>query len=204
MTPDMPVYPGKGQPVIRPAATIDKNGYREMFLQLDGHTGTHIDAPAHMLPDGRMLDDFPASKFTGKAVVIHVPGNVHSIDLEFLEPCQEQIQSSDFVLFHTGWGDLWGSAEYLRGFPVLSEEAAKWLVTLALKGIGLDAISVDPVESETYAIHHILFNADMVIIENLVFPPELDSSTGTFYCFPLKFNHADGSPVRAVLEIAHP
>jgi kynurenine formamidase len=201
MSPDMPVYPGKGQPVIKTAATIETDGYREMSLHLDGHTGTHIDSPAHMLVNGRMLNDFPVSGFSGKAVVIPVPEDVAEIGPEFLAPYEEQIRNSSFVLFNTGWSRYWGSDKYFRNFPVLTEQAANWLVTFNLKGIGIDAISVDPVESTTWAIHHILFRHEMVIVENLIFPENYASGLGVFHCFPLSFMNADGSPVRAVLEI---
>jgi arylformamidase len=203
MHSEMPVYPGKGQPVIGPAASIEKDGYREMRLELDGHTGTHMDAPAHMLSNGKMLNDFPISKFTGNAVIIPVESPTSTIDVQFIQPYEKDIQNSDFVLFRTGWSKYWGTNDYLRGFPVLSEQAAKWLTTFQLKGIGLDAISVDPVKSTTFAVHHILFQSDMVIVENLVFPENLQNRLGHFHCFPLKFGEADGSPVRAVMEVSN-
>lgn len=201
MHSDMPVYPGKQQPLIAPAATIETDGYREMRLEIDGHTGTHIDAPAHMLPNGKMLTDYPVSKFTGKAFILLVEEGKEYIEITDLKAYEKEIVSSDFVLFHTGWGRFWGTNDYLKGFPVLSEDAAKWLTTFHLKGIGIDTISVDPVESETWAVHHILFQNDLIIIENLIFPETLLHGSGQFHSFPLKFGAADGSPVRAVIMV---
>lgn len=201
MDSEMPVYPGKVQPLIKTAASIEKDGYREMRLELHGHTGTHMDAPAHMLPKGKMLNDFPISKFTGKAVIIPVKSATATIDVQFIQLYEKDIQDSDFVLYKTGWSKYWGTDDYLRGFPVLSEKAAKWLTTFQLKGIGVDAISVDPVESTTFDVHHILFQSDMIIVENLVFPENLRNRSGHFHCFPLKFGEADGSPVRAVIMV---
>lgn len=201
MHSEMPVYPGKGQPLIETAASIEKDGYREMRLELDGHTGTHMDAPAHMLSNGKMLNDFPISKFTGKAVIIPVDNSIPIIEIANLQEYTSEIRQADFVLFRTGWSKYWGTDDYLRGFPVLSEQAAKWLTTFQLKGIGLDAISVDPVESTTFEVHHILFQSDMVIVENLVFHENLRNRLGHFHCFPLNYKNADGSPVRAVITI---
>ncbi len=196
----MPVYPSKGQPVITPAATIETDGYREMRLELDGHTGTHIDAPAHMLANGKMLTDFPVSKFKGKAFIISMKSKKDCIGISDLKGFEKGIGSSDFVLFRTSWSIYWGYKEYLKGFPVLSQDAAKWLTTFNLKGIGVDAISVDPVETTDWPVHFILFRSEMVIVENLIFPENLENSSGMFYCFPLKYNNSDGSPVRAVFE----
>lgn len=197
----MPVYPGKGQPVIKPVVSIEKDGYREMRLELDGHTGTHMDAPAHMMPNGKMLNDYPVSKFTGKVVIIPVGHSVSLIEIANLQEYKTEIRQAEYVLFKTGWSKYWGTNDYLKGFPVLSDQAAKWLTTFQLKGIGVDAISVDPVESTTFDVHHILFQSDLVIVENLKFPESLMNRPGHFHCFPLKLGEADGSPVRAVIFI---
>ena len=60
ITLEMPVYPGTEPPRLTAACTMEKDGFRETLLEMYSHTGTHMDAPAHMLPNGRTLDDFPA------------------------------------------------------------------------------------------------------------------------------------------------
>ena len=67
---DMPVYPGTEQPRLTTACTIEEAGYRETLLHMFSHTGTHMDAPAHMLPEGTILDSYDAEKFTGTALVV--------------------------------------------------------------------------------------------------------------------------------------
>ena len=42
---DMPVYPGTEPPVLKPANTYEKDGFRETLLSLYSHTGTHVDPP---------------------------------------------------------------------------------------------------------------------------------------------------------------
>lgn len=70
ITPEMPVYPGTEPPRLTAACTMEKDGFRETLLQMYSHTGTHMDAPAHMLPNGRTLDDFPAETFAGRGFVV--------------------------------------------------------------------------------------------------------------------------------------
>ena len=36
------------------------------------HTGTHLDAPAHIISGGKLLDDFPLSSFMGKTVKVDI------------------------------------------------------------------------------------------------------------------------------------
>ncbi len=194
----MPVYPGRPQPVIVMAADIENEGYRELTLGFDGHTGTHMDAPAHMLQDGKTLDQFPVSHFHGDAVLIAIPEGTTVIGISMLEPFRERITSADYVLLVTGWSKYWGTDSYLTGFPVLSEEAILWLTSFSLKGIGIDAISIDSPDSERWPNHHIIFESGCVIVENLLFPPGFIPDRCTFFCLPLLVERSDGVPVRAI------
>ena len=197
---ESPVYPGNDSPEFLPAATIAAEGYRETHLSFDSHVGTHIDAPAHMLEDGKTLDRLPLEAFSGKAIIITIPGQTCFIEKKFLKTYRQALTQVDFVLFRTGWGNRWGSSEYFKDFPVLTPEAVEWLLAFPLKGIGFDAISADPVESTQWVNHFAIFKKGLIIIENLVFPDELKDSTGHFSCYPISFKNADGSPVRAVYE----
>ena len=71
---DMPVYPGTEQPVLTTACTIREAGYRETLLHMYSHTGTHMDAPAHMIEGGKTLDTFPAEAFVGPGLALDCRG----------------------------------------------------------------------------------------------------------------------------------
>jgi len=53
-----PVFPGDIAPQISSAFTIEKNGFNEKKLFLYLHTGTHVDAPYHVLKSGKASDKF--------------------------------------------------------------------------------------------------------------------------------------------------
>jgi arylformamidase len=199
ISPDMPVYPGTEPPMFSTACTIEGIGFMEKKITLYSHTGTHMDAPSHIIPGAKTLDQMPPDRFVGKGAVVDIRGNNGSaIDIELLKPHQGRIEGSEFLLLHTGWGDLWGEEAYLNGFPVLSHDAAAWLAGFSLKGIGADTISADEAESTTFPIHTIFLKRDIVIIENLTNLGALPDTEFVFTCFPLKIEEADGSPVRAV------
>lgn len=196
---DMPVYPGTTMPKITQSAEIPRHGYNEKMLKIPTHIGTHIDAPAHIRPDGKTLDKFPADRFFGRAAVIELSGlNGDPIAREYLQEFQEIFDNHEFILFNSGWDRHWGRPEYYEHFPVLSAKAAGWVSERGLKGIGLDVCSADPVGSEDLLIHNILLGAGLVIVENLTGLQLLPPEGFYFSCLPLKIHQADGSPVRAV------
>lgn len=194
----MPVYPGTKPPKLTPVTTLDHDGFAETLMTLYSHTGTHLDAPAHMAIDGLTLDQMEVDRFIGPAVCIDVRQVGAYITLEDLIPYQEAIVEADFVLLCTGWSEKWDSQGYFTGYPVLEEAAANWLAAHSLKGIGVDAISVDPTDGNEFANHGILFGACLFIIENLKNLDQIVGRTTLLTCLPINYDKADGAPVRAV------
>jgi kynurenine formamidase len=196
---DMPVYPGTASPRLERANTLERDGFRETLLTMVSHTGTHMDAPAHMRRDGATLDRLAADRFVGPAVLWDVsePGR-RRIEASELEAIGDRLPLGGFLILRTGWSRHWGKREYFEGFPCLTEEAARWLGRFGLKGVGVDAISVDPVESTTFDVHGVLFERGEVILENLTHLEALPGEPFLLAALPLRFVDADGSPVRAV------
>jgi arylformamidase len=195
----VPVYPGTERPSINQIYTIREHGYAETKLNLLSHHGTHMDAPAHMILNGKTLDQFEPGQFYGKALCIDCTNAKNAvIDLLLIQLYESKIKMVDFVLLKTAWSDKWGTEDYFERFPVLSKEACTWLGKFNLKGIGLDTISLDAIDTSDFANHQIILGKGMVIIENLTNLNFLGNEIFTFSSFPLKYINADGAPVRAV------
>ena len=196
----MPAYPGTKEPEITVANTVENDGFKETELNILTHTGTHIDCPAHIFKDGKTITGFTPDTFIGNAFVIDCrtvkPGE--KIPAGILQQIPEKTDPPDFILFCTGWDKYWSDTQYFSGFPVMSEELARALLSYNLKGTGIDAVSVEPVNDENLEIHHILLSKELILIENLTNLDSLTGKTFTFCCFPLKLADCDGSPVRAV------
>ncbi|MCL6612938.1 MAG: cyclase family protein [Peptococcaceae bacterium] len=195
----MPCYPGTGPPSFAPASTIERDGFTEKRITLLTHTGTHLDAPAHIFPGAATLDRIAPENFCGPAAVLDFTGfRRRTVGPADLEPHRPAVEKSEFVLLRTGWSKLWGSGEYFRNFPVLSPEGARWFRGFNLKGLGVDAVSVDALENGDFPVHKILLQRGLIIVENLTNLDSLPENGFHFCCFPLKLEGADGSPVRAV------
>lgn len=199
--PHMPVYPGTEPPSLVPANSYEKDGFRETKLSIYSHTGTHIDAPAHLFADKKTLDDFPASQFVGKALVIdcrHL-GAAEAITLAELAPYGNAVHEVDFLLFCTGWDKYWGTPAYFGDYPCIDGDVLALILAGNYKGIGFDVISLDAMHHDPLGRHRILFSQKEIInIENLKDLHLLGSEPVMFACLPLKVENADGCPARAV------
>lgn len=135
---DMPVFPGTEQPIFEKANTLEKDGFQEAKITMYSHTGTHIDAPAHMLSSGPYLDNLEVEHFIGNAIILDFSnGKIKLIDVDNLKPYEEKIKNVEFIIIKTGWSKYWGDKKYYVDFPSLSEEAAKWLLGFNLRELEL-------------------------------------------------------------------
>lgn len=198
--PNMPVFPGTEPPQLSPASTFEKDGFRETLLTMYSHTGTHMDAPAHVRVDGITLDKFPADKFVGKALVIDCSdlseGDI--IDISYINKYKNIIDEAEFILFRTNWDKYWDTEKYYGKFPVINDEVADFLINSNKKGIGLDVISIEEIESEDLPMHHKILKNNLVIIENLCNLDQIGNNLFTFCALPLKFINSDGASIRAI------
>ncbi|MFV0438701.1 MAG: cyclase family protein [Desulfopila sp.] len=200
--PSMTVFPGSERPEIVVVSTLAQDGFRESRMTITSHCGTHLDAPAHMLSDGRTLDGYPIDKFYGKACIYrHLYSRSPVIGVGDLQTIENLLELADFLLIVTGWDSYWGTVRYLRNFPVLDQAAAGWLRQFSLKGIGLDTISADPIDTDDCHIHRLLLASDCLIIENLRGVTRLPGDGCLLQCFPLALAGADGAPARVVAMI---
>jgi arylformamidase len=198
---DMPVYPGTQGPELFPAWTVEKDGFAEAIIRLGSHTGTHVDAPAHLFKGGACLDSYPIESFRGIGRSVDLRNiNGPEIGRTNIEHLCCTLESTDFLLLNTGWSERWGTAAYFKQHPVLSMEAAKWLSGFNLKAVGLDNSSADRFDSTSFPIHKCLLEKGILIIENLAHLDRLPAGDFQLTCLPLKLAQADGAPVRAMAE----
>ncbi len=201
IAPVMPVYPGTEPPTFKPVGTAGVDGFRETLLTLYSHTGTHIDAPAHLFENGLTLDQLPIEHFVGKAVAIDCRqiGDEEEITLQCLMAASDRLEEVEFILFNTGRSQRWGHADYFSSFPVISMEVAGWIAERGLKGIGVDVISIDPVMDEMLPRHRKILQANKtILIENLCCLDKVGADVFTLCVLPLKTINADGAPARAI------
>lgn len=198
---EMTVFPGTEMPKLINTSNYEKGGFRETSISIYSHVGTHMDPPAHIYPDRTTLDEFPASQFVGKGLVIDCRdlNEGEDITLECILKYGEKAEKVDFLLFNTGWDKYWGTDKYFGDYPCVNDDVLDYVLNGNYKGIGFDTIGIDPVSDENLSRHKKLFkDKDIVNIENLKNLGLCGDEIFNFSCCPLKIENSDGAPVRAV------
>lgn len=208
---NMPMYPGTDAPKLHVAYNHAEHGFMETLISLYSHTGTHIDAPAHLCSNGLTLDKYPVEQFVGKALVVDCRNleKGEKIPMRLLEEKGSVLREAEFILFLTGQSALWGQPDYFNNFPVMSPEVVDWVTQHKLKGIGIDASSFDPVtinelEQAAGDLHNhraILKTNQTVLLENLCRLEEIGNELFTLCALPLNTRNADGAPARIIAII---
>jgi len=189
----MPVYPGDPATKIEPKGTLQKDGFEDHYLSIGTHAGTHIDAPSHMILNGKTLDQIPLVTFLGRGVYIKIQNK--RFDMQAITSIR--IQEGDIVLFHTGMSDRYTEKDYFQEYPAFPEELANYLVQKKVKIVGVDMGNID---HDTFSVHKIFLQNEILILENLTNLSLLENKQFTIYAFPLKLS-LDGSPVRVIADV---
>lgn len=184
-TADMPVYPGDPKPELTQFATIPKDGFTDHILKTGMHVGTHMDAPWHMIVNGKKISELPVEKFFGRGVLIDARGK-EIIDAELLT--QASIQPGDIILVLTGQASK---------HPEFLEEFAWELVRLKVKIVGMN---MDGPDSPPFKVHKILLENEILILENLINLEQLLNQKFEVAASPMKLE-ADAAPARVVAKI---
>jgi len=174
MTNGMPVMAGITPPEFRDLAEVATDGYAMSQYTFINHTGTHVDAPAHLIAGGASLDDIPLDRLVTDAVTIdltgHDPGPVGPADLG---GALDQVRPGDIVLLRSDNAANWGTDAYWHGWCYPDAAATRALIGRGVSGVGFDGPSADPVDSVDFELHQMWLGAGKIIIENLAGLAEL-------------------------------
>ena len=194
----MKVFPGSPQPSFITWSRFETQGYFSEVMFLSTHTGTHIDAPVHFVPNSKTIDRLDVSRFVTHGVLLKFPKNADQ-QISLNDIISYEINANDTVILATGWENQHDKDNYMSNNPGLSAEAAEYLANIKVNAVAIDGPSIDRGIDDRFDSHNILLSNDIFIIENLCNLAELGSARSfTLVVNPLKLVGASGSPVRAI------
>jgi arylformamidase len=198
----MPVFPGDPEVRIEAASSIETGGAANVSkISCGAHTGTHIDAPAHFIKDGRKIADIDLDALIGAARVVEIPGGVNEIVAHHVAP--DALRGATRVLFKTRNSSFWQDSPrtFREDFTFVSPEAARSLVEQNVRLVGIDYLSVERFGSKDFETHLTLLGSEVVIVEGLNLS-EVSAGEYELFCLPLRLadGPGDGVMARAVLR----
>ena len=185
LTPNTPVYPGDPDIVLEEIVSHDKClSVITSKIQMGSHSGTHIDAPAHIDPNLEPLPKFPLEWAQGRATVIET----QSLDESFFKFTTQSSHITFLII---------KSSKETPKFPLIDSQLASKLKSSGVHVIGTDQLSVDN-DSSILENHQTLLREGIWVIENLDLSKISKGQYG-YTMAPLKVSVRDGAPVRGFL-----
>ena len=169
-----------------------KEGANESRLDIFVHTGSHVDAPYHVLENGKTIDKISLERFMGKAVVLDFTKVKNAITEKHFKNIK--IQKNDIVLLKTKNKP---DKSFDFNFTYLEKTGAEYLASKKIKAVGIDSLGIER-SQPNHQTHKILLSKNIPIFEGLDLS-KVKQGMYFFHGLPLKIKNGDGSPVRAVL-----
>ncbi|MPZ28272.1 MAG: cyclase family protein [Micromonosporaceae bacterium] len=223
---------------IAPAHFMDRDGadatrsapfgFADDTLMLATHTGTHLDALAHVWSEDTLYNGFPSGSITsrgarhcgidrvpplvGRGVLLDLAATLgqlpagREITAAELERAATdagvELQPGDLVLLRTGWWPrAGGTATYFDGEPGPGPAAAAWLAAADIAVVGADNYAVEALPAEQFPVHRLLLRDHGVpILEGLDLEALAATGRTAFLLVisPLPLVGATASPVNPV------
>ena len=141
----VPSYPGQDDVKMFRGVKHAQHGVLAWRTFTVLHTGTHMNAPIHLIQKGATMADIPTDRFFGNGVILSIPkGSYETITAKDLEAAKPEVQKGDIVVIVTGWHHKYSDAlEYYGESPGLTKDAAEWLVAKEVKMVMVDTQQID-------------------------------------------------------------
>jgi kynurenine formamidase len=179
--------------------------YLDSYITLFNHAGPHADAPLHLIPDGKAIDQLELANFFGPAQVLDYRSLARTDKVPISELQKHNIQAGDIIILYVGY-EVPTDPEELPVYPVLSPAAAEYLAELPVRAFATDVPGVDDVLrlmdlweqgvtglANLLPVHHAFLSREIPVIEQLV---NLDAIVGeedvVFVGFPVKLTGKAG------------
>ncbi len=192
-------WPGDPPVVIERMRDMDKGDTVNLSrITMGVHSGTHVDAPIHFLNGAGGIDRIPFDPLVGQARVIAIAAG-ESIREEDL--AGHNVEKGERILLRTrnSINQILHRDAFDEGFVYLEEDAAQFLAVRKIKTLGVDYLSVGGYRKNGPAVHRILLEAGIVIIEGLDLAG-VQPGRYEMICLPMKILDADGAPARVILR----
>lgn len=192
--PSMPVYKGRAEkrPIITVDGDFNTGSAYESRLEMNIHTGTHLDRSLHMIPEGTTVESLELKQVVAPCTVIDLTTVKERITREDLQG--KDIRENSFVLLKTrnSFEDILET-----DFIYVDKGGAEYLKNKNILGVGIDSLGIERSQPD-HETHIQLLSSDIVILEGL----RLNGVPEGEYLLsaaPILIDGVEAAPVRAYL-----
>jgi arylformamidase len=184
------------------------------FIEFFAHTGTHIDVPFHIDPEGFQVHQLEISDLVfERPLLVEIPkGDMERITVEELALHEDRLAESDLLLVYTGFSEVRKTdpKRYVAQQPSFSVDAAHYLVdNFHLRGFCVDLIGIENIpqgkeSTPQFPVHKTLLlkkRRKVVLIEDANLAPLVGNTISRAYAIPLRFFGAEAMPVTAFADV---
>ncbi|HET9242263.1 MAG TPA: cyclase family protein [Gaiella sp.] len=210
-----PVFVTGEEPLRETIADYATAGFYAQKWTFGEHSGTHMDAPGHFIPGGRLSPEITLPELVVPLVVVDIRKKakrdpnamVELEDLIRFERRHGRIPKRALVAADSGWARKVDDPDAFKGgpafpdynFPGWSEEAALWAAEQRdITGIGIDTMSLDPGNSTTFPVHVNFLGTDRYGLENLTGLDLVPARGATAYVGLIPWEEGSGGPCRVI------
>lgn len=195
------VYPGDPEVTMTPALTVGDHGVNVLSLHLGSQSGTHVDAPFHVLDELATLEELDLARFVGRAAVVDATGLDPRSEIPHRRFGETDYEGCSIVLVRTDWSDYFGTPTYLA-HPYPAPSSLEFLLARGVSAIALDCLSLDRTPDDPGEAcldnHYLWCRANGIIAENLTNLRSVSAETPYVSLLPMRLGPSDGAPIRAI------
>lgn len=178
------VYPGDPVPQAVQYSSISNGDlYNLSGFSMCAHNGTHVDAPAHFIANGKTVDQLDLNPFVGKCYVAYHDGNLDSRGAADILASAGNAGADERIL--------------IAGNVTVTAEAATVFAGSGIKLLGNCGQTVGPKDAPM-EVHNILLGAGIALLEGIVLR-DVEEKSYWLSAAPLNLAGFEGAPCRAYL-----
>ena len=185
------------------------------IIEFFAHSGTHIDAPFHVDPEGIKLHEFDLSDLIyDHPLLLEIPKNdMEKVAVEELTPYEKELAKADILMISYGYTKYRGidNERYIKKQPSLSVDAANYLVdNFNIRAYGVDTIGIENIPEGKdaspvqFPVHKTLLlknRGKNIVLEDLNLVPLLGKKASRIFIIPIRIHDVEAMPVTAFAEV---
>ena len=208
-----PVHIGLKKPeMVHNNQIVDGKGYNTYLINVENHSGTHVDAPGHFVEDGKIISEYqPDELVFNNPLIVDIPKGPNEL-VKIWDISKLDFNDADCILFRTGFEKFHSDdpEKYLTQNPGISPEVV-YFIRKNLKNvrcIGIDGVSMSSYQNSKSGEEHVNafkkskdFGEPLLLIEDMKLGNVKNEDLESVIVVPWQIKGIDSAPCTVLATI---